>query len=96
MVQQRTPVSASLPPDARSLVDHLQDLVSDVAANRVRSDVRSDASATRLSNLRQSAAADGVNTDQELQRLIELEKSYAANARVVQVVDDMLSELLRI
>lgn len=91
-----TPGSAALGTAAQSLVGHLQNLTADIAANRVRSSEARDFATAHLDRVRQSVAADGVNTDQELQKLIELEKSYAANARVVQVVDDMLSELLRI
>lgn len=88
--------SSALGPADQSLIGHVLTISTDIAANRVRSsDIRDFASA-QLASARQSAAADGVNTDQELQKLIELEKSYAANARVVQAVDDMLSELLRI
>lgn len=90
------PGSATLGVAPRSLVNHIQDLSNRAAADRVRSDeVRTEALA-HLTELRGATAADGVNTDQELQKLIQLEKSYSANARVVQVVDDMLSELLRI
>ena len=38
----------------------------------------------------------GVNTDQELQKLLLIEQNYAANARVIQTVDQLLQELLRI
>lgn len=38
---------------------------------------------------------DGVNTDAEIQKLIALGQSYAANARVVQAVDEMLEQILR-
>lgn len=37
-----------------------------------------------------------VDTDQELQTLIRIEKSYAANAKALQVVGEMLDDLLRI
>ena len=90
------PGSIVLGPTSRSLVDHLQDLSNETAANRVRSGEASTAAKAHLNDVRAASASDGVNTDQELQKLIELEKSYAANARVVQVVDDKLSELLRI
>lgn len=81
---------------AQSLTTHLHSLSNDVAADRIRLVDAQDTAANHVNELRQTSAAQGVNTDQELQKLIELEKSYAANARVVQVVDDMLSELLRI
>lgn len=38
----------------------------------------------------------GVDTDAEMQRLLLVERAYAANARVFQVIDDMLQNLLRI
>jgi flagellar hook-associated protein 1 FlgK len=38
----------------------------------------------------------GVDTDQELQKLLVIENAYAANARVIQTVDEMLDLLLRI
>lgn len=38
--------------------------------------------------------AGGVDTDQELQALLVIEKNYAANAKVIQTVDDMVSTLL--
>ena len=41
-------------------------------------------------------AATGVDTDQELSRLLQVEQAYAANARVVSVVDDLLQRLLQI
>ena len=41
-------------------------------------------------------AATGVDSDEQLQRLLETEKAYAANARVISVVDGLLEQLLRI
>ncbi len=41
-------------------------------------------------------AATGVDTDQELSRLLQVEQAYSANARVVSVVDDLLQRLLQI
>ena len=51
-------------------------------------------------NLAEFRAAElgltGVNTDNELQNLMEVEKAYAANARVMSVLDELLSQLLEI
>jgi len=41
-------------------------------------------------------SASGVNMDQELARLIQLQSSYAANARVMSVAKDMLDALMQI
>lgn len=40
--------------------------------------------------------ADGVNTDAEMQNLLRVERAYAANAKVLSAVDDLLDQLLRI
>ncbi|WP_170786396.1 flagellar hook-associated protein FlgK [Ruegeria lacuscaerulensis] len=41
-------------------------------------------------------AEQGVDTDQELQRLIQIEQTYAANARLISVVDELMETLLRL
>jgi len=38
----------------------------------------------------------GVDTDAEMQSLLLIEQSYAANARVIQTVSDMLDILMQI
>ena len=42
------------------------------------------------------SARIGVDSDEQLQRLLEIERLYAANAQVMRAVDDMLDELMRI
>lgn len=44
----------------------------------------------------QIEAAQGVDTDQELQRLMQVEQTYAANARVISVIDELMETLLRL
>lgn len=90
------PSSPVLGSSSKSLLDHVQSYSTSIAAERVRRDENLAFATDQYSNISELVASNGVNTDQELQQLIELEKSYAANARVVRVVDDMLSELLRI
>ncbi|MBK4216374.1 flagellar hook-associated protein FlgK [Paracoccus caeni] len=41
-------------------------------------------------------AADGVDSDAEMQRLLQYEQAYAANARMIQAIDDMMQQLLRL
>ncbi len=53
-------------------------------------------SAARWNALRQTELAGGVDTDQEMQMLMRIEQAYAANAKVVQVVDSMLRTLTEI
>ncbi|MFD1342221.1 FlgK family flagellar hook-associated protein [Litorisediminicola beolgyonensis] len=46
--------------------------------------------------LREMELRRGVDSDQQLQTLLTIEKSYAANAKVLQTVDDMLLRILAI
>lgn len=41
-------------------------------------------------------AEQGVDTDKELQHLMRIEQAYAANARLISVVDDLMETLLRL
>lgn len=51
--------------------------------------------AAALSAVREQEVASGaVDTDREMQDLLELEKSYSANARVMQVANQMIQTLL--
>lgn len=52
--------------------------------------------ATSFNELSQAELALGVDTDAELQNLMLVEKFYAANARVISVVDELMETLLRI
>lgn len=46
--------------------------------------------------LRQQQVDGGVDIDAEMQRLLAIETAYAANARVIQIADDMLRRLMEI
>ena len=41
-------------------------------------------------------AQNGIDTDQEMQELLLIEKNYAANAKVIQAVADMIDTLIRL
>lgn len=51
---------------------------------------------SRQSTLREAELEDGVNTDQELQKMLVIEKLFTANARVVEAATDMLDTLVRL
>ena len=78
-------------------------LQQDVAALHSRLGSAQHASATKLTathaqhaELAQQDLAKGVDIDAEMQRLLLVETSYAANARIIRVADDMLRRLLEI
>ena len=51
--------------------------------------------AARFGALRQEELSQGVDTDAEMQRLLQIEQMFAANARVVTAAQDMIDQLIR-
>ncbi|MDM7458174.1 MAG: flagellar basal body rod C-terminal domain-containing protein, partial [Paracoccus sp. (in: a-proteobacteria)] len=51
--------------------------------------------ATRLATISSRFMADGVDSDAELQKLLQYEQAYAANARVIRAIDERINQLLR-
>lgn len=50
----------------------------------------------RFAGLDEALLAQGVDTDQELQKLLLIEQAYAANARVIQTADELIQLLIRL
>lgn len=94
--ESRSPASGNFLPGSLSFSGLVTDVTSRIATERVLADNDATFSATRAETLEQAALAEGVDTDQELQAMMEIERLYAANARVIQSVDAMLDELMRI
>jgi len=92
----RAPVSGGFLPGLRSFAGLAGELVSIIGAARLTEQTTATFAATRSAVLSQSEAEAGVDSDQQMQALLLIEKAYAANARVVQTVDSMLSRLLEI
>ncbi len=67
--------------------------LSEVGTERQSAENANAFSTARLQELETRLAADGVDSDAELQRLLMIEQSYAANARVIRAIDDMLRRL---
>ena len=51
---------------------------------------------TREAELKARLLSDGVDTDEEMQRLLLIEQTYGANARLVQTIEDLLDRLMSI
>jgi flagellar hook-associated protein 1 FlgK len=92
----RLPASGDVSDSARSAVDLGGDLLSRIQWDMASAETDLGYSQTRLEGLRTLEMSKGVDTDQEMQKLLLIEKSYAANARVIQAVDEMLDQLVRI
>lgn len=94
--EQRLPASGSLTAANRSLHGLIGDLQTGNALKLQESERRQGFLSVQLETLRNRERAAGVDSDAELQRLLLVEQSYAANARVIETVGQMLDSLLRI
>ena len=72
------------------------DLMSDASALRLSAQSEQSFSSARLTALTDLEAQNGIDTDQEMQQLLVIEKNYAANAKVIQAVNDMIDTLIRL
>lgn len=72
------------------------DLEARVASRRLSAEAEATRRGVRASNLSERLMAEGVDTDSEMQRLLQYEQAYAANARVIQAIDDMMNAILKV
>ena len=72
------------------------DVLSDASTRRLNADSEASFAAARFTTLSDLEKQGGVDTDQEMQMLLIIEKNYAANARVIQTVSDMIDTLIRL
>lgn len=90
------PVPGNAAAPAASLAGLISKAVSEVASQRVSTEATISFATAKSQALKAELLKDGVDTDQEMQSLMQIEKAYAANARVIQTIDDMLRNLLEI
>lgn len=94
--EQRMPATGPASSQARSVTDQIAFVLSGISISRQSQDAETAFQATRLAAIREEEASNGVDTDDEMQKLLAIEQAYGANARVVQTIDALLDELLRI
>ncbi len=90
----RIPLSGSFIGAGRSSGGLAADVLSQVAGSRQSADLRQSYSTARYTALTELQLQDGVDTDAELQTLLQVEQAFAANARVVQTIDDLIQQLI--
>ncbi|MDT8857967.1 flagellar hook-associated protein FlgK [Paracoccaceae bacterium Fryx2] len=90
----RQTVSGGFMAASRSMSALASDLLSGVASARLAADAESSFATARSEALKVMELENGVDTDQEMQKLLQIEQAYAANAKVVQTVDDLLQTLI--
>jgi flagellar hook-associated protein 1 FlgK len=92
----RQPASGDFGTGSLSAVNLSSTMISMFANDRTNNEQHLSFASVQLDELIQQELANGVDSDAELQRLILIEQAYAANARMIQTVDEMMQTLLRI
>lgn len=86
--------SGTLGNGLRSFAALAADLSALSAANRVSAEADLGFARARADTLQDQFLADGVDTDQEMQKLLIIEQAYSANAKVVQTMDELINILM--
>lgn len=92
----QVPGSTSVSGVARSAVGLAGDVLSAIGVQRSIIETTVAYAQSRQTSLSAELAADGVDSDSEMQKLLLIEQAYAANARVVTTVQAMLDILMEI
>ncbi len=94
--RERLPASGDFGTGVLTLSEVANGLLGRVGVQRLTSDHSLSFANAAFHETSQAERAGGVDTDAELQNLILIEQNYAANARLIQVVEEMLDALMRI
>jgi flagellar hook-associated protein 1 FlgK len=92
----RPPASSALPATSTSLAGLAAELQSLASRDGLSAETELGFASARQETLAALERRGGVDTDQEMQKLLLIEKIYAANARVISAVDDLIGRLLEI
>ncbi len=96
LVAKRVPVSGSFGAGGRGFATLASELISGLSVKRLSVQSEAAFAAARSSDLKSAMLRNGVDTDTEMQNLMQIEKAYAANAKVIKTADDMLQVILGI
>ncbi|PZQ97624.1 MAG: flagellar hook-associated protein FlgK [Cereibacter sphaeroides] len=94
LVERRPTPSGGFEAGSRSFSGLVSDLLSEVSSARVGAQATQSYAAAKFESLRNDELSQGVDSDQQMQQLMLIEKAYAANAKVISAVDDMIQMLL--
>ena len=92
----RVPASGGFSGAARSAQALSADMLSSLGGRLQGLETEQSFVEAQRAALTQIELENGVDTDQELQKLLLIEQAYAANARVIQTVDALFDALMRI
>lgn len=90
----RTPASGDFGTGQLNATGIASSLLSGIATDRYLAEDRLTFASARHGEVEARYLSDGVDTDEEMQRLLLIEQAYAANARMVRTIDEMMNTLL--
>lgn len=96
LAASRTTSSATYSTTQRSMSGLISENLSLAGLDRSTAEMSLSRSSAQHTALATAELAGGVDTDAELQRLLQIEQMYAANARVISVAEQLMDELMRI
>ncbi|WP_312527646.1 flagellar hook-associated protein FlgK [Paracoccus sp. (in: a-proteobacteria)] len=80
----------------KSIFTRASELSSLISANRINAKSLEKIHETHDQSAKSNLLSYGVDSDKEMEILLQLEKSYAANAKVIQAANEMIDSILRI
>lgn len=86
----------TLPDGSGSAAAHADRLLAEAGSDRLAAEEQLSFTRARWSAFRETELANGVDSDHEMQMLLRIEQAYAANARVISTLDDMMRTLMEI
>lgn len=92
----RLPASGPFAGIARTASGLAGELMTDINSRLTRAGTEAAFAAAQRDTLKAAELKNGVDSDQEMQKLLLIEQSYTANAKVISVADNMLQQLLEI
>jgi len=96
LTEARAPASGGFSGAARSAAGLAADFLSLTSSERVSAERQQSFSAAEQESLSEAVLSSGVDTDHEMQKLMLIEQAFAANAKVMTTVGEMLDALMRI
>lgn len=96
LTETHTPVSGNITNSSRTVSGLASDFLSGISVDRQTAESEIAFAATKVDTLKTQELESGVDTDYELQQLLLVEQSFAANARIMQTIDELIQTLLGI
>ena len=94
LTADRSPVSGNFMTGARSFSELSADFTSQVSTSRLGAESDAAYAQAQADTMKSMDLENGVDTDQEMQDLLQIEQAYAANAKVMSTIDDMIKQLM--